>query len=286
MSGQKKSGQIKANKMLAQLSLVGFLTLFAYQAAIADSSRARISFENIPVSASEDMGVLGTHYDIKPFNGSDVYFGVGGYGALTGDRGGFFTGGITLGHHYFLNDNIADGLAIDTGLFAGGGGGAGAFPGGGLMLRPHLMLEKELDDFSLRLGVSRTLFPNTTNTRYENDTHPSIGIAIPTYQFNNSSAVSSNSYKQNRVTKIVPVSMRYHPDKNAKKRSGDNLTNDITLLGFQYQNFINDSLYRTFETYGAGMGGTDGYAKVLAGFGVNKELIKDSVALDLSPQNL
>ena len=280
MSGQKKSGQIKAKKVFSRLSLVGFLTLFIYQAAIADSSRARISFENIPVSASEDMGTLGVHYDIKPFSGSDVYFGVGGYGALTGDRGGFFTGGVTLGHHYFLDDSVVDGLAIDAGLFAGGGGGAGAFPGGGLMLRPHLILEKELDDFSVRLGVSRTLFPNTTNTSYENDTHPSIGLTIPTYQFNNSNVSSSVSYKQNRATKIVPVSMRYHPDKNAKRRSGNNLTKDITLLGFQYQDFFNDSLYRTFETYGAGIGGTDGYAKVLAGFGVNKELIKDSVALD------
>ena len=50
MSGQKKSGPIKANKMFARFSLVSFLTLFAYQAAIADSSRARISFENIRIS--------------------------------------------------------------------------------------------------------------------------------------------------------------------------------------------------------------------------------------------
>jgi len=113
MSGQKKSGQIKISKMLTRTSLISFLSLFIYQAAIADSSRARISFENIPVSASEDMGTLGVHYDIKPFSGSDVYFGVGGYGALTGDRGGFFTGGVTLGHHYFLNDSVVDGLAID-----------------------------------------------------------------------------------------------------------------------------------------------------------------------------
>ena len=257
-----------------------YLYLFV-QVVNAESTRVRVSFEDIPVSATEDMGAMGVHYDVKPFSDSDVYMGFGGYGALTGDRGGFFTGGVTLGYHHYIADDAVDGLAIDAGLFAGGGGGAGAFPGGGLMLRSHLMLEQEIGDVALRLGMVNTQFPNTSNSAYERDTHPSIGIVIPTYQFNRPS-LSVNNLKivNKRANKIIPVSLRYHPDGDAKRRGGASLVDDITLIGFQYQDYINDSLYRTYETYGAGTGGVDGYAKVLAGFGINTELVDDSVMLD------
>jgi hypothetical protein len=63
--------------------------------------------------------------------------------------------------------------------------------------------------------------------------------------------------------------MWYSPDSDAKKRSGGALTADINLLGFQHHQYLDDHLYRTFEAYGAGGGGTDGFAKVLGGLGVN-----------------
>jgi len=251
------------------------------QVVNAESGRVRVSYEDIPVSATENMGTMGVHYDVKPFGDSDVYAGFGGYGALTGDRGGFFTGGVTLGYHHYITNDAVNGLAIDAGLFAGGGGGAGAFPGGGLMLRSHLMLEQEIGDVALRFGMVNTQFPNTSNSAYEQDTHPSIGIVIPTYQFNRP-VLSQGVLKiaNKKADKIIPVSLRYHPDSDAKRRGGASLVDDITLIGFQYQDYINDSLYRTYETYGAGTGGVDGYAKVLAGFGMNTELVDDSVMLD------
>ena len=43
----------------------------------------RVSFDDIPVSVTEDMGTLGVHYDVKPFSNSHVSVGIGGYGALT-----------------------------------------------------------------------------------------------------------------------------------------------------------------------------------------------------------
>ena len=234
--------------------------------------RYRFSYEDIPVSSSEDMGTVGIHYDTKPFDAfSDVYLGFGGYGAMGGDRGGFFTGGATLGVHSFLDvPNMPDDYAFDAGLFAGGGGGADAFPGGGLMLRSHLMLEKEFDVATLRYGFARTDFPNTTNTN-DSDTHISIGLSIPERNF------SSKIFKDSGITlkehqmsrRIVPVMMWYSPDSDAKKRSGGALTADISLLGFQHHQYLDDNFYRTFEAYGAGGGGTDGFAKVLGGLGVN-----------------
>jgi hypothetical protein len=234
--------------------------------------RYRFSYEDIPVSSNEDMGTVGIHYDTKPFSDfSDVYLGFGGYGAMGGDRGGFFTGGATLGVHSFLDvPNMPDDYAFDVGLFAGGGGGAEAFPGGGLMLRSHLMLEKEFDLVTLRYGIARTDFINTTNSN-DSDTHVAIGLSIPERNF------SSKIFKDGGVTlkehqmsrRIVPVMMWYSPDSDAKKRSGGTLTADINLLGFQHHQYLDDHLYRTFEAYGAGGGGTDGFAKVLGGLGVN-----------------
>ncbi len=242
-----------------------------------DSARYRFSFDDIPVSSTENMGTVGIHYDIKPFDLlPDLYLGVGGYGAMTGDYGGFFVGGATLGWHHYLDvPLLAEDLAIDAGLFAGGGGGAGAFPGGGLMLRSHLMVEKELSPFTLRFGVARIAFPNTSNTAYESDTHLTAGLSLPTHNLagNSLGIPGISDYRGAGVTKITPVIAVYSPDSDAKKRSGSSLTEDVTLVGFQHYHAISSSLYRTFEVYGAGQGGTDGYAKVLGGIGVNRSLI-------------
>jgi len=236
------------------------------------AGRYRFSYEDISVSSSEDMGTVGVHYDAKPFDSfTDTYLGFGGYGAMTGDRGGFFTGGATLGVHKFLNILGMDKrYAFDAGIFAGGGGGADAFPGGGLMLRSHLMLEKEFDLATLRYGLARTDFPNTTNTN-DNDTHFSIGLSVPERSFSSKSLKTSGvSLKEHYLSRrIVPVMMQYSPDSGAKKRSGGTLAADISLLGFQQHQYLDDNFYRTFEVYGAGNGGTDGFAKVLGGVGFN-----------------
>jgi hypothetical protein len=236
------------------------------------SGRYRFSYEDIPVSSSEDMGVVGIHYDAKPFDGfTDTYLGFGGYGAMGGDRGGFFTGGATLGVHKFLDVLGMDRrYAFDAGVFAGGGGGAEAFPGGGLMLRSHLMLEKEFELATLRYGFARTDFPNTTNAN-DSDTHVSIGLSVPERSFSSKSLKTLGvSLKEHYLSRrIVPVMMQYSPDSDAKKRSGGALSTDISLLGFQHHQYLDDNFYRTFEAYGAGDGGTDGFAKVLGGIGFN-----------------
>lgn len=230
-------------------------------------ARFRFSFDDIPVSDSERMGTVGVHYDLKPFgSSSDLYIGFGGYGAMTGDRGGFFVGGATLGWHKFLDLPSVDlDHAIDAGLFVGGGGGAGAFPGGGLMVRSHLMLEKVFDPVTLRYGIARTDFPNSSNPN-DSDTHLALGVSVPTHQLS-SRWLHAGLTVDDPARRIVPVVVRYSPDGDAKKRGGEDLVSDVTLIGFQQHQFLGKSLYRTFEVYGAGSGGVDGYAKVLGGVG-------------------
>lgn len=236
-------------------------------AEISTNTRYRFSFDEIPVSASENMGTVGVHYDLKPFGpSSDIYWGFGGYGAMTGDRGGFFVGGATLGWHKFLDLPSVDlDHAIDAGIFVGGGGGAGAFPGGGLMVRSHLMLEKGYDPISLRYGIARIDFPNSSNTN-NSSTHLTLGVSIPTHQI--SSRWLDQGLKSDYSSRrMVPVVTRYSPDSDARKRGGESLAAEVTLIGFQHHQLLGKNLYRTFEVYGAGKGGVDGYAKVLGGLG-------------------
>jgi len=78
------------------------------------------------------------------------------YGAATGRRGGFFVGGVEVEHRW----ELGSGFSLATGLYAGGGGGAGAPVGGGLMLRPSVTVLKDLGPtFQLGLAWSSVRFP-------------------------------------------------------------------------------------------------------------------------------
>gem|GEM_PF-4811440 len=94
---------------LAVVLLIFFIPAFAYPNSLPD--RLRLSFDNIPVDANSNMGLVGVHYDFKKINSTvpDFYLGIGGYGAVTGNYGGFFTGGITAGYHKLLDTGFLPG---------------------------------------------------------------------------------------------------------------------------------------------------------------------------------
>lgn len=94
-----------------------------------------------------NMGMSGLHYNL---NFGNFYTGLGIYGSLTGQRGGFFTLGLNTG----LKKHLTDLLFIDTGLHFGGGGGAAAPDGGGAFILPHVNLGFQFKPFSLTLGYS------------------------------------------------------------------------------------------------------------------------------------
>jgi hypothetical protein len=106
-----------------------------------------LGFERLRLPDGEHLGLTsGTLlFDV----GSDWAVGPSVYAGTTGHRGGLFVGGIEVQRRW----GLAPGLALATGLFAGGGGGAGAPVGGGLMLRPAVTLLKDLGP-SLQLGLS------------------------------------------------------------------------------------------------------------------------------------
>ena len=92
----------------------------------------RFSFEEIDMpDEGERMGLygIGAYELFNPW----LYGGITAYGAATGSRGGFFTGGYTLGMESRLTDN----LILDAGGYAGAGGGGAAADGGGSYPSPY-----------------------------------------------------------------------------------------------------------------------------------------------------
>jgi hypothetical protein len=106
-----------------------------------------LGFESVRLPQGERMGLVGGSllFDI----GNDWGLGPAVYGAATGHRGGLFVGGVEVQRRW----PITRGWSLAAGLFAGGGGGASAPVGSGLMLRPALTLLTDLGP-SLQAGLS------------------------------------------------------------------------------------------------------------------------------------
>src|SRR5439155_1075392 len=78
------------------------------------------------------------------------------YGAISGQRGGFFT----IGGEAAWRQRLIGPFGVEFGMYVGGGGGGGAPQGGGLMLRPHVDLLADLGSVALGVSLSHIEFPN------------------------------------------------------------------------------------------------------------------------------
>lgn len=237
-------------------------------------ARIRTDYELVKVSDSEDMGMLGIHYDFFPIKQyQQIYFGVGSLGAVHGDRGGFFTGGLSAG----WLQNFHKKHYVDIGAHIAGGGGAEAFPGSGMLFRSHLGYEYQVNDSAIRIGVANTRFIDTTNPN-SNDIHPYIGLTLSADFINSflstESVFENNGFKLSRYD-IAPAVMTYSPKDNISLRSGKPHNETGVLLGMQWNKFSSkNNFYSSVGFYGAGSGGIDGYATVLAGVGWRHKLTR------------
>ncbi len=110
-----------------------------------------LGFESMRLANGERLGLLsGTLlFDI----GRDWAIGPAVYAGATGHRGGFFAPGVEVQRRW----GLGPGLSLATGIFASGGGGAGAPVGNGLILRPAFTLLKDLGP-ALQAGLSFSAF--------------------------------------------------------------------------------------------------------------------------------
>lgn len=239
----------------------------------------RMSYEVLDVGPDETMGLAGVHYlvNVDP----DWYAGVSAFGALQGERGGFFAGGFSVG----TGKRFAAKWMLDAGLFVGGGGGGAAPQGGGLMLRPNLGISRDVGSVMLGGGVSYVTFPNggIDSTQL----NLTLGIPFEVYYGrarDAGKAVDAGDLAdlQLQESEWLATVGEYHPADNTTTTAGGAMTASFKLLGFEYRQYLDVHRYFFVETAGAIDGQVDGYAQLLGGAGYRTSLLSPRFQLSAS----
>lgn len=233
--------------------------LFSQSSVYSKDTSLQTSFENVTLPNGENMGLVGLNYLIHP--NKYLYYGLGTYGAATGNRGGFFTGGFSVGAKYDLYKN----LYIDSGLFLGGGGGASADgQGGGLMFKAYSGLMLDFGKYSVGANYSYIKFPNG------NIDSQQIGI-VADVKF--ATTLSDESLDLESLQRynfssdedyIIATYQTYFPKHNTKTRAGTLRTENISLIGAEYGTHLSSNFVTYFESAGA-FSGANGYMEILGG---------------------
>ncbi len=236
----------------------------------------RFSFEEIDMpDAGEQMGLygIGAYERFNPW----LYGGITAYGAATGSRGGFFTGGYTLG----MESKLTDKWNIDLGGYVGAGGGGAAPDGGGLHIRPHIGVKYNFNWGLLGLNYSYVDFPNGDIS----SDAIALSMDFPFSSLINNSEdngmtttdyFGANWSNLSRHRSHIAARVRtYSPATGSKTVSGRSLNNSLGLVGVEYSYFLNENWFTTFETAGAALGDVGGYAELLAGLGYRLPLTQN-----------
>ena len=241
----------------------------------------RFSFEEIDMpDAGEYMGL----YSIGAYDRLNhwLYGGITLYGAATGSRGGFFTGGYALGIERKLTDN----WILDVGGYVGAGGGGAAAQGGGLMIRPHIGLKYDFNWSALGLNYSYVDFPNGEISSDAIALSLDIPFTSPTLNWADDDLTAvdyfgvDSSYLSRHRSHLAARVRAYYPSSDSKTTSGGSIDDSLGLVGVDYTYFLDENWFATFETAGAVSGGVGGYAELLAGIGYRLPLTNnDSLAL-------
>lgn len=228
----------------------------------------RTTYETLSLPGNEDMGLLGINYLLT--NEMGLYYGLGVYGSMTGQRGGFFTGGLEFGYQHDLFKN----LLFDVGFFGGGGGGGAAPQGGGMMLRPHAGLLYDASSLKIGLAYSKVKFPNGD---IDSD-QLSIQLEMPfetlsaeikeNEDLDKALSRYSHQYDLSWIDHYFAATFaQYFPLNGTKDTSWQEDREKVTLVGFEYGSYFNKQWFGFLEASGAVQGGAGGYAEVLGGLG-------------------
>ena len=228
----------------------------------------RSTYESVSLSSEEEMGFLGITYLVE--NQWGLYYGLGVYGAIKGQRGGFFTGGVEMGYQ----QKIFDHFVADMGLFAGGGGGGAAAQGGGMMLRPHVALLYDARYFKAGLSYSRVDFLNGDIKSDQWALQVEMPFEMLTIDPQSEQAFQTylKSYQGDEQLGwsrhyFSATFQQYFPRSGTKDTANQSDLETISLLGFEYGAYMDAHCFGYLETAGAMGGGAGGYAEVLGGMG-------------------
>ncbi len=274
-----RSSLVKAAKMLNKARAFLFLLLCIFGNSNANELNIRdgfyrLSYDSITLPGNEVLGLVGTNYLL---NFDNSYLGLGVYSAADGQRGGFFIGGLEFGRQFKLDDD----LYLDGGLFIGGGGGGSAPQGGGLVVRPHFSVVKDIGKATLGLGASKVRFPNGEIDSNQMSLHLDIpfGFVYKSADSDRSDnddvfslALNSGARVGWQDNYIASTYQHYSVDSGVNNKNVAMATDDMDLIGFEYGVKLDKGYYAYLETAGAAGGTSDGYAELLGGIGYGKTL--------------
>ncbi len=261
--------------IFASLCLAGVCTSQSAQAQQAANTTAmltptpaswRLTSETLHLPGSETMGLVGGDalFDVN----EHLRLGVGSYGAVRGERGGF----ITLGLAGEVRQRLAPAWLAHAGLFVGAGGGrsSNTLAGGGLMLRSDLGLSYETAYGNFGLGISHVSFPNGVIS----STQPYLQYEFPFHSLVNSGwaftpttdgALTPNL--QSRRQEFSLVARDYSIAASAPGTTGLPQPARMQLMGVKWLSAIDEHWFTQLEAEGAMGGHSNGYMQILAGGG-------------------
>ncbi|MBI4913930.1 MAG: hypothetical protein HY823_14460 [Acidobacteria bacterium] len=230
--------------------------------------------------AQESMDLLGLQIHRTWRAGG--YAGLGGWGAVRGERGGFITLGFSGGWRFPLTDR----LALDTGAWFGGGGAGRAAGGGGLMLRGHAGLSWDAGPARFGAEWSRVRFPNG---RIESSQW-ALTVALPFRAPLGTPGLHLNLDRVSTGAGLGPlgwedVSMgftaqRYAPARTVKNLSGQVDTSGVGLTGLEVRLGLGKGeAFWILDLGAAAQGSADGYMEALLGVGYGLALDAEGHAL-------
>mgnify|MGYP001599106294 FL=1 len=237
-------------------------------------AHARIGFERVKFPGDERVGLVGTSYLVDVPQVAGLAVGPAVYGAITGRRGGFFT----VGGEAAWRRQLAGPLGIELGLYAGGGGGAGAPQGGGLMLRPHADLLWDFGPYALGLSLSRVRFPNGAIDSTQ------VGFvfnAINDFRYVSAAHMGTPVRSAGRAgfgfDRVQFVSGIYRTRTGLQLADGRSLPHDIGYVGVRAEQALTDHFYWGLEANGAAQRSVAGYAEYLGTLGAETEVVRNRV---------
>jgi len=273
-----------AAALVRAATVVALAAAFAMPAAAADvavdaasttpSAHARISFEKITFPGDEKVGLLGASYLVDVPHVDGLSLGPAVYGAITGNRGGFFN----IGGELAWRKRIVGPFGIETGVYAGGGGGAGAPQGGGLMLRPHLDLLAAFGATAFGVSVSRVKFPNGQIA----STQWGLGFNISD-QFRSMRAerldepTRASGRSGIGFDRVQLVAGAYRTRSQSTLLDGRAEPRTISMLNARGEQSIGSNGYWGVEAGGATQSAVSGYAEFLGIVGAETELVHNSL---------
>jgi len=247
--------------------------LFSENSIHLKQASIQTSYENITLANGEDMGLIGINYFMHP--NKHFYYGLGTYGAATGNRGGFFTGGFIMG----AKQELIKDLYIDSGVFLGGGGGASADgQGGGLMLKVYSGLLADFGKYSLGINYSYIKFPNgdidSTQIGLVADMKFTTTLAEDVFDLDSLHPY----YFKSDQDYLLSTYQTYFPKNSTKTRASVNRTDAVSLVGMEYGIHLSPNFVAYYESAGA-LQGANGYMEVLGGVAYAKKLSQKSEIL-------